>query len=242
MNVLLGAVMVISFPAYGSGGNKMTFAFKGGDTVTIELVGYGTATIDFGDGFEGKTYSLKEEENSYSWEYSQTYPRTIKIIGENITELYCSEIGLTNLDISRSPALKILKCNDNQLTSLDVTKNTMLIELNCTNNQLTSLNVNNNLVLAELFCGRNLLTSLDVTKNIAMTEYLSVYANQLSTEALNVLFSALPYGNNGTIFIMDNPGTNTCDQSIATGKEWIVKDSDDDEEIEWGEDEEDEEN
>jgi Leucine-rich repeat (LRR) protein len=218
--------MTTFFSAYGSDSNEMTFAFKGGETVTIELVGYGTATIDWGDGSKKKTYELKEERNSYSWKYSQTSPRTIKITGKNITELYCSEIGLTNLDVSRSPALRILKCNDNQLTSLDVSKNFALVELNCTNNQLTSLDVSNNLVMAELFCGRNQLTNLDVSKNTALTKYLSVYRNQLSTESLNDLFIALPYGNCGTIFMMGNPGTNTCNQSIAKEKGWRVVDSD----------------
>ena len=221
LNVLLGAVMIIFFSAYGSG-NEMTSIFKGREVVTIDLVGHGMVTIDWGNGSKEKTYRLEEGNNSYSWKYAQTLSRTIKIIGENITELYCSEIGLTNLDISRSPALTILKCYGNQLTNLDVTKNTMLVELNCTNNQLTNLDISNNLVLEELFCGKNKLTSLDVTKNIVLTKYLSVYKNQLSTEALNALFGALSNEDSGTIFIRDNPGTNTCDQSIATKKKWIV--------------------
>ena len=231
LSVLLVAVMATFSPVYGSVGNEMISTFNGGEKATIVLVGEGTATIDWGDGSKEETYNLEGEEDSCSWEYSQTSPRTIKITGENITELYCSEIELANLDVSHCPALRILKCNDNQLTSLDITKNTMLIELNCTNNQLTSLDVSNNIALAELFCGRNQLTNLDASKNTAMTEYLSVYANQFSTEALNALFNALPHGNDGTIFIMDNPGTNTCDPSIATDKGWNVVMEDD--EIEW---------
>jgi hypothetical protein len=89
--------------------------------------------------------------------------------------------------------------------------------------QLTSLDVSRNTTLTQLWCSSNQLTSLDVSKNTALT-YLDCRSNQLTNSALNALFETL-HSNPGykTIYIQDNPGTNNCDQSIATNKEWTVR-------------------
>ena len=130
---------------------------------------------------------------------------------------------LTNLDVSKNTKLYWLWCGFNKLTSLDVRNNTALIMLNCEYNQLTSLDLNNNIMLTNLYCGNNHLSSLDVRNNTVL-KTLDVTINQLSTSALNNLFGTLHSNNVGhkEIFIDNNPGTNTCNRSIATNRGWYV--------------------
>ena len=153
-------------------------------------------------------------------------------IGKNtaLTNLYCDDNYISSLDVSKCTALTELDCGGNNLTSLDVSKNTALTKLWCYHNNLTSLDVTNNIILIDLSCGNNNLTSLDVSKNTALT-YLHCENNNLSASALNKIFNDLPQGKKwneygqkkqSTISIGNNPGTNTCDKSIAENKGWIV--------------------
>jgi len=93
--------------------------------------------------------------------------------------------------------------------------------LNCYYNNLTSLNVSGCTALTDLSCSGNNLTSLDVSKNTALT-YLSCSSNNLTSAALNQIFRDLPQVTSGTISIYGNPGTETCDKSIAENKGWNV--------------------
>ena len=147
-----------------------------------------------------------------------------------LTHLRCSTNYISSLDVSKCTALTELDCGGNNLTSLDVSKNTALTKLWCYHNNLTSLDVTNNIILIDLSCGNNNLTSLDVSKNTALT-YLHCENNNLSASALNKIFNDLPQGKKwneygqkkqSTISIGNNPGTNTCDKSIAENKGWIV--------------------
>ena len=162
---------------------------KSGD-VQISMEGVGTINIDWGDGTEieshvlvpfvdmgGWTTSVRTE---FSHSYTDTHTRTIKIIGENITCLECSNNQLTSLDVSKNNALRNLYCDDNQLTSLDVSKNIALFEFFCWNNQLKSLDVSKNTGLAFLQCGNNQLTSLNVSKNTGLRT-LQCAINQLTS-------------------------------------------------------------
>ncbi|MDE7074636.1 MAG: leucine-rich repeat domain-containing protein, partial [Odoribacter sp.] len=74
--------------------------------------------------------------------------------------------------------------------------------------------------LTHLNCGNNNLTSLDVSKNTALTR-LYCYSNNLSATALNKIFNDLPQ-RTSELNISYNPGSNTCDTSIAKNKGWGV--------------------
>ena len=106
-----------------------------------------------------------------------------------------------------------------------MSKNTVLEYLDCRNNLLTSLGVGGATALISLNCHDNQLTNLDVSKNTAL-KWLSCQNNQFSSASasLDALFGMLhsnaTYGE--TIYISGNPGTATCDKSIATGKGWRV--------------------
>ena len=142
-----------------------------------------------------------------------------------LKSLGCGYNQLTSLDLSKNTVLKGLGCNNNLLTNLDLSKNTALILLQCANNQLTSLDVSKNTVLERLHCIENQLTSLDVSKNIALEGLLCI-GNQFATAALNALFATLHSNNVPSNFIQigDNPGTETCNRSIAESKGWTVLD------------------
>ncbi len=138
-----------------------------------------------------------------------------------LTELDCGYNNLISLDVSKNTALILLDCYYNNLTSLNVSGCTALTELECWDNNLTSLNVSGCTALTDLSCSGNNLTSLDVSKNTALT-YLSCSSNNLTSAALNQIFRDLPQVTSGTISIYGNPGTETCDKSIAENKGWRV--------------------
>ncbi|MDR0427456.1 MAG: hypothetical protein LBH12_02510, partial [Dysgonamonadaceae bacterium] len=114
------------------------------------------------------------------------------------------------------------RCYSNQLTALDVSRNTELAELECYSNQLTALDVSRNTELARLECYSNQLTALDVSNNTELTE-LRCQENQLAAAALNTIFTSLPTVQSGYIYISGNPGTATCNRSIATNKGWSFR-------------------
>ncbi len=140
-----------------------------------------------------------------------------------LTWLDCGSNNLTSLDVSKNTALIGLECHENNLTSLDVSKNTALTRLDCHENNLTSLDVSKNTELIYLNCSSNNLTSLDVSKNTKLTE-LYCHENNLTSAALNQIFRDLPQGqpSKSIIYINGNPGSNTCDKSIAKNKGWRV--------------------
>ena len=141
-----------------------------------------------------------------------------------LMELFCAANPLTSLNLKKNASLTKLICGDN-LLNLDTSGATALEELICKKNPLlTKLDVSKNTKLKRLDCGENQLTSVKISKNSEITALHCGY-NQLSAEALNTLFEIL---NNDaspedkTISIGNNPGTDACNQSIATDKGWKV--------------------
>ena len=147
-----------------------------------------------------------------------------------LIHLECDVNQLTNLDVSKNTALTYFDCGVNQLINLDVSKNTALTEFHCYDNLLTSLDVSKNTALTYLDCKNNQLTSLDVSKNTVLT-YLLCWGNQFTAAGLNTLFGTL---HNNTVppqyegfipkllYIGNNPGTGSCNTSIAESKGWTV--------------------
>ena len=82
-----------------------------------------------------------------------------------LTDLFCSDNNLTELDVSENLELKRLICYNNSLTSLNLNKNTKLESLNCNRNKLTVLDLRENKSLWWLRCNNNCLTSLDLRNN-----------------------------------------------------------------------------
>ena len=92
----------------------------------------------------------------------------------------------------------------------------------CILEELTSVDVSENAELIYLDISCNNITHLDVSKNTVL-EILGCGWNELSTSALNNLFETLhSYEIPKKIIIHGNPGTNSCNEKIATDKGWII--------------------
>lgn len=193
-------------------------------------------TIDWGDGIIEEYRTVKKEKDdlveyviSARHSYSQKRGHTIKVTGK-LTGLDCTDNKLTSLDISKCRSLQELDCRYNDLTSLDVSRCVLLRELWCHGNEITSLDISKCTALTGLLCSSNQLTVLDISKCTVLTR-LECDDNSLSSDALNKIFNDLPKGktweeyNNkyqSTIYINGNPGTETCDWSIAKNKGWEI--------------------
>jgi hypothetical protein len=119
-------------------GATMTMTTAKQGTVSIELAGTGTATIDWGDGSQPETKTITSGNTVFSHSYTTAVSRTITITGENVTKVGCYGNELTGLDVSNNTALASLSCGVNQLTSFDISKNIAMESLSCSDNQLTS--------------------------------------------------------------------------------------------------------
>jgi hypothetical protein len=160
--------------------------------------------------------------------------QTITIYGK-VTQLGCEDNDLKVLDVSHNTALTWLACSNNNFEELDVTNNAALTELWCNKNELTTLNVSNNTALTQLFCHENQLTSLNVSHNTALRN-LTCYSNKISGDNMTALVNNLPIrtaGDEGIFCVIalgDPDEQNVCTTAqvgIATGKNWIVRDADD---------------
>ena len=147
--------------------------------------------------------------------------------------LYCSNNQLSSLDVSNNTPLTYLGCSSNPLSSLDVSKNTQLEILDCYTNRLTSLDVSKNTQLKSLDCYSNQLTTLDISKN-TNTKLTKLYChgNNLSTQALDDIFCALPDRTGNTngkiqpIFNSSSPNHATVlatNAQNAIAKNWKVQ-------------------
>ena len=184
---------------------SMTLPFT--KSFSFSISGNGAVEIDWGDtsGIESTTISPSSS-NFLRHNYdSGTLPLTVTVAGENISDLNCTASQIMNLDVSKCTTLETLYCYNNQLRNLDLKNNSALTELNCSANQLTSMDVSNNTALKMLNCSQNLL----------------------SAEALNTLFKTLHDHfideEQKLIYILNNPGTNTCETNIASDKGWTVR-------------------
>ena len=146
-------------------------------TVTIGVQGSGTTKIDWGD---DSSPEMNPDPLSFTHTYSGTSSRIITIVGENITQINCSNMGIQSLTLNNNNTLKTIICSGNQITDLDVHDCSALMLLYCNDNQLTSLNTYGNKGMTELWCYDNLLTSLDVSDCDALIK-LWCQRNSLTT-------------------------------------------------------------
>jgi hypothetical protein len=151
-----------------------------------------------------------------------------------LTNLNCYDNLLTALNVSNNTELIYLDCSFNQLQTLDLSDNTELGQLFCSNNQLTALNVSNNTELWRLYSCNNLLTALDVSNNPKLGT-LYCFNNKIFGSNMDTLVESLPdrkgdyYGSFYVINLKSSDEQNVCTTAqvgIATGKNWIVRDAD----------------
>ena len=104
------------------------------------------------------------------------------ILKGKITELYCTNNQLTELNVQGLTALQLLDCYNNQLVRLGVQGCTSLQQLQCSKNQLTALDVQGSTALQKLGCYNNQLKSLNV-QGLTSLQELGCFGNTLT--ALN---------------------------------------------------------
>jgi Leucine-rich repeat (LRR) protein len=137
----------------------------------------------------------------------------------------CHNNQLTELNVSGCTALSEIFCSSNKLTELNLSGCTALSEIDCHDNKLTELNVSGCTALSYIYCGSNQLTELNVNGCTALNS-INCRSNQLTAKKLNDVFESLPVIINlySHIDIGDNPGTSTCNRSIAESKGWKIYD------------------
>lgn len=200
-------------------------AVVGTPAVTLHIVGWATLKyvpdvrivgqnlmVDYGDGAPAA--------------YTGTHTpvgRTIRIYGDHITSLDCSDMRLDSiqlsnvpelqtlicygngplcdkfeLDLSHVPALTYLDCHDCNIYSLDLSQNPMLAHFDCNTNSLTKLDLSRNTNLEYLNCGCNMLTKLDLSRNTKLTA-LDCGGNRMGSKldlSHNTLLTVLDCGDN----------------------------------------------
>ncbi|CAL2064827.1 T9SS type A sorting domain-containing protein [Tenacibaculum sp. 190524A05c] len=157
-------------------------------------------------------------------------------VNTNLTEIYCSDMGLNTVDVSGLTKLVRLEFRNNNLSSIDVSSNSNLNYFNIDGNNFTGVNVSANILLSDLrirdnvvlnsinisnnnnlirlYVGGNSLTTLDVSNN-TLLETISAGENQLATINVTGL-------NNLTdLFLEDMPTLTSLDVSSNTNLEDI---------------------
>ena len=80
-----------------------------------------------------------------------------------LTNLFCYNNQIQNLDLSNNLNLSWLWCENNQLTYLDITQNVNLVNLTCQNNNLTYIDLSGQNSFINLYLSGNNLNSLDLS-------------------------------------------------------------------------------
>ena len=140
----------------------------------------------------------------------------------SLKNLNCKLNLLTELDVSKNPALESLDCSYNQLRALDVSNNLALKELNCcgSNNgsyKLSALDVSQNKALEGLICRRNQLSALDLSNNQKLSAHLYCDSNQLTSLNLGERYFEF-FSCNGNSYDIVVDETNCYDLSKLPGK------------------------
>ncbi|WP_299108841.1 T9SS type A sorting domain-containing protein [uncultured Tenacibaculum sp.] len=161
----------------------------------------------------------------------QAYRNTVASLdltaNTNLTEITCSDMGLTSInisnltnlgrvwlgnnnlstiDLSSNTNLNYLNVDSNNFITIDISSNLMLSDFRIRKNGLTALNTSNNTNLTRLYCGDNALTTLDVSNN-TLLQTLSCGENQLTTVDVSGLINLTD------LFIEDTPTLTSLDVS-----------------------------
>lgn len=183
------------------------------------IAGSGEATIDWGDGSEVQTITLKpltkgdilylwnREDHSFPHSYAAAGAKTVTITGADITGFYSHYSGgITMLDVTHVPGLLSLDCNSEQLTALDISGNPALHDLYCFYNGIEEFTIGEHPDLTIIGCD----------------------TNNMSRATLVNIFNALPMRapeDGATMWCGYNPGfeeLTAADYEIANDKNWGV--------------------
>jgi hypothetical protein len=105
---------------------EVTFHFPGSLSITY--------TVFWGDGTSDSQMGIIERYFSHT--YTDNAAHTIYVTGGDVTSFTCSNMGLTDLDVSEMTNLTQLFCINNQLSHLDLTNNSKIYRVYCQQNPL----------------------------------------------------------------------------------------------------------
>lgn len=140
------------------------------------------------------------------------------ILAPGITDLYCTDNLLSDINLSSLTMLHLLYCGINRLTNLDLSNNPLVERIECPYNNLTALNVSDCPALLSLYCQYNQISGLDVSANTSLQQLFCAY------NALTVL--NVKNGNNVNMFGFDaenNPGLSCIqvDNAVWSAANWF---------------------
>lgn len=140
-----------------------------------------------------------------------------------LQRLYLSDNKIEEIDLTKNSNLITFDANNNLLSSIDLSNNKELTTLSIKNNKLDTISIDENSNVKYIYLNNNQLTNLKVDKNLNI-ERLEINNNLFASENINLLFQSLSDKNiwGKTVAISGNPGSETADISIATGKGWSV--------------------
>lgn len=193
-----------------------------GQSKFMTIKGVGNISID------GVQEEYDPSRNSYTFTEQE-----VTIHGE-VTDLTCSILGLTKLDLSRATSLVNLDCSSNELTQLDLTHNKKLEKLTCLNNKIEQLALESHTELKEIYCSNNRLSQLSIKSSPNLTR-CDIYLNQLSKEALTTFIEELrscSEDSHGILIAIDTKNKKIHENNkltneaiaLAMGKNWDVYD------------------
>jgi Leucine-rich repeat (LRR) protein len=119
----------------------------------------------------------------------------------DLSELYCQNNSISNLDVSFNTDLIVLYCAFNLMSSVDLSNNIAITHFRCNDNiNFNNLDVSNNINLTFLDCSATSIINLDLSNNSLITLF---NCHTTSLTSLN-----LANGNNTiitTILLQNNP-------------------------------------
>jgi hypothetical protein len=135
-----------------------------------------------------------------------------------LTELRCSDMGLTSLNLSNFPNLYYLYCDKNHLTTIDASGLSQLRNFTCAENQLTAISLAGDALLEYFNCNNNMLSTIDFTGLSALKQLVCSRNNLTNQNGISSINStALEYvecSNNqlsGNFSLLNSPNLKSLD-------------------------------
>lgn len=130
---------------------------------------------------------------------------------------------LTEIDLSFCHGMDQINLDGNALNKLVMPTSQKLHTLTLMDNKLSSIDLSNNPKLTVLYLNNNNFSELDISNNKELSN-VDISNNQFSWTSLNNIFTDLSLlYSRAWIRITANPGTNQCDKTIASAKNWEVR-------------------
>ncbi len=190
---------------------NVVFTKPVGTTLLIKaaLSTAGTVDVDWGDGVLVTVPVGITQTSGGSTQITGTVKSSgnVLIYGSTLVWMNITSQGLTGVDISNLPGLKVIDVSRNNISSVDVSNNTELSYLGIHTNDLSVLNVSTNTKLQTLACNNNMLTVLDISNNTllkTLTASANTGLNTLNVSTNTALTSLLVAGNGMTTIDLSN--------------------------------------